>query len=1489
MNRKFTKLLAAFALLVGLAIPMGMWGQTRTDVTYTFSDHYSSNTILDGVNIALDDVVQATFNKREGGTATQYYTNGTAVRWYGGGTLAIVASNGTMSSITFTFGSSDGSNEITTNVGSYENGAWTGSASSVTFTQAGTSGNRRISAITVTYTTSGTPPTTYTVTFDAGDGTFVGNSDFPNVSNTMTAGTYTLPSATPASGYTFDGWTATGINTPVTGEYTVSGDVAFTASYTENTTPTGGGTATLNITEYASENNWQNDTKYTEAIVTPVTFNANGGNNTGKYYTNGNNWRFYQNESASLTISVPNGYTLVSVKPTFSVSNTGILKNGNATITSGSTVAVSGTSVTFTVGNSGTATNGQVRFTNIDVVYVSDGSSQSQSDLAITNASTDLTFDLYNNTTAQVINYTTSSTGAITITPAESSYFTYVHDATAKTITVTPTAVTPSAQTVTISQEADEDYYAGTASFTVSVANSDPNLPGTENNPYTVAQALANTPSSGTSANVYIHGIVSRFYNTSIVGDGSNYRYYISDDGTTDTELLVYKGKGLNNVAFSNADDLLVGDEVTIFGGLTTYNNTKEVAADNYIVSLVRPQSTEPSVTVSSNEFNYSASPTTDELLVRPTLTYNNVEVTNHESFDVQYCDDEGNETTKPAWVTVFIAGDVTDGFNVYCVPQPNDGAARTAYFKVYALDAETNLVYSNLVTINQAAFVVDYATLPFSFDGGKADIENTAGLTQDGIDNSDYSSSPKLKFNNTGDWLILHFNERPGVLTFDIKNNSFSGGTFKVQTSEDGVTYTDLNTYTEITGTQNEEFTNLGENVRYIKWIYTEKVQNGGNVGLGNINLASYVAPADYDLTVTLGDNIAAIYVFDASDESTQLIEDGAAGTVQVLSGTSIIVSPDVAEGYVLETLMVNNVNVISQLDESGAYTFTMPATDVTITATATEAPAPFTSTVYTRANSITSGNHYIIVGFNGEEAYAMGEQKNNNRGAVVINEYDNNATITNENVHVFVITALTGEDDGYYTIEDNGYLYAANGGNYLKTENDLTDNSKWEITFDSESGQASVVASKSNNRNVMQFNYASNNQLFSCYSSASQKPVYLYVKSSETSDPITPATNTTVVESTDFEATVPAGYHLIASPFNNINPKAVEGMLTGNYDLYYFDENGKDNGDLMEWRNYKVESFLLESGKGYLYASESGVTLSFSGVPYAGNGEVDLAYTADNRLAGWNLIGNPFATAATLNMPFYKMNELGNGFTAKIEDLTSLIVAMEGVFVQATAASQTATFTAQTRGGEKNGIARVNFDVIGAQGQVIDNAIVRFDGGQTLGKFQLRENSTKVYFTEEGRDYAIVNAEAQGEMPVNFKAAENGTYTIGVETENLEVNYLHLIDNMTGMDVDLLATPSYTFEGKKSDYASRFKLVFSANAGNNEVGEDFAFISDGNIIILHEGEATLQVIDIMGRIVNTQTVNGNASVNNVGTAGVYVLQLINGNNVKTQKIVVR
>lgn len=169
------------------------------------------------------------------------------------------------------------------------------------------------------------------------------------------------------------------------------------------------------------------------------------------------------------------------------------------------------------------------------------------------------------------------------------------------------TILTTGTVTFTATYAGNSDYAEATGTKTVTVVDS--NAPGsTPGNPYTVAQANAATPASGTSANVYIHGIVSAFFNTDIMSDGSNYRYYISDDGTTTSQLLVYKGKNLSNVAFSNADDLLIGDEVVIYGSLTTFSNAPEIASGNYVVSLVRPAS------ISAEDVEIDADATSGEI-----------------------------------------------------------------------------------------------------------------------------------------------------------------------------------------------------------------------------------------------------------------------------------------------------------------------------------------------------------------------------------------------------------------------------------------------------------------------------------------------------------------------------------------------------------------------------------------------------------------------------------------------------------------------------------------------------------------------------------------------------------------------------------------------------------------------------------------------------------------------------------------------------------
>ena len=206
-----------------------------------------------------------------------------------------------------------------------------------------------------------------------------------------------------------------------------------------------------------------------------------------------------------------------------------------------------------------------------------------------------------------------------------------------------------------------------------------------------------------------------------------------------------------------------------------------------------------------------------------------------------------------------------------------------------------------------------------------------------------------------------------------------------------------------------------------------------------------------------------------------------------------------------------------------------------------------------------------------------------------------------------------------------------------------------------------------------------------------------------------------------------------------------------------------------------------------------------------------------------------------------------------------------------------------------------------------LIDRAIVRMDEGRTLPKFQIKDNSDKLYIPQKGKDYAVVAVGGNvahnvfTEMPLNFEAAKNGTYTLSVNVENMDLEYLHLIDNLTGADVDLLplckgdqgdSTPAtYTFTAKTTDYTSRFRLVFSnGDAGRDACEPPFAYISNGEIRLLVETyqSASLQVIDMTGRVIRVCTdVAHNISTSGI-SAGIYVLRLIDGDSVRMQKIVV-
>ena len=388
------------------------------------------------------------------------------------------------------------------------------------------------------------------------------------------------------------------------------------------------------------------------------------------------------------------------------------------------------------------------------------------------------------------------------------------------------------------------------------------------------------------------------------------------------------------------------------------------------------------------------------------------------------------------------------------------------------------------------------------------------------------------------------------------------------------------------------------------------------------------------------------------------------------------------------------------------------------------------------------------------------------------------------------------------------------------------------------------------------------------------------------------------------------------ISSPVRgSIAPDDVINIFSAtDYDLYRFNQAADK-----EWQNWKegennaASGFNLENGRGYLYATKETKTLVFTSNSFNTDETmtVDLDYTDGKRLAGWNLVGNPFAVNAYINRPYYELATIDgrSAVNPTPTNNTTAIAPVTGVMVKANGAGERVIFsTTPQQYAINNGHLHVTLaeQQVTTRGEVsstrIDKAIVSFNEGEELGKFYFGTQNANIYIPQNNEEYAIAFSEGQGEVPLNFKANENGTYTISVDVDNVEMAYLHLIDNMTGADVDLLSPSlraersnpgqpaSYTFTAKTTDYKSRFKLVFSTNDsdGPSTGSGTFAFYSNGNWIVSNEGHATLQVIDVNGRILSSEQINGSVSKAINQPAGLYMLRLVNGEKVRTQKIVV-
>ena len=96
------------------------------------------------------------------------------------------------------------------------------------------------------------------------------------------------------------------------------------------------------------------------------------------------------------------------------------------------------------------------------------------------------------------------------------------------------------------------------------------------------------------------------------------------------------------------------------------------------------------------------------------------------------------------------------------------------------------------------------------------------------------------------------------------------------------------------------------------------------------------------------------------------------------------------------------------------------------------------------------------------------------------------------------------------------------------------------------------------------------------------------------------------------------------------------------------------------------------------------------------------------------------------------------------------------------------------------------------------------------------LSANASSLFVRIDGKDYAIAHFGKETEtMDLMFKNSHPGTFTLSVVANGTNFSYLHLVDHITGKDIDLLQQPSYSFQATGDESEARFKLVFKVSHG--------------------------------------------------------------------------
>ena len=373
-----------------------------------------------------------------------------------------------------------------------------------------------------------------------------------------------------------------------------------------------------------------------------------------------------------------------------------------------------------------------------------------------------------------------------------------------------------------------------------------------------------------------------------------------------------------------------------------------------------------------------------------------------------------------------------------------------------------------------------------------------------------------------------------------------------------------------------------------------------------------------------------------------------------------------------------------------------------------------------------------------------------------------------------------------------------------------------------------------------------------------------------------------------------------------------------------YHWDNNTSNSTSL------NINEPTLVKGKGYLVATDNECLLEAKGTLNQGSFTIPVTTQGAYR-TGYNLLGNPYqsqfdfdkfadvnkalwggtktnASYVILNKDGYTYYAYSGSSNAITSTANRYLHPHQGFMIFATN-SGTASFTNEMRvtgqtttfrGNDHVDYPLINLIVTEDDGNrdIATIELGRPEAGGAIKQYDLHLGTGCIYSHYEDQDYAIAfTLPGISEVSVRFETGADAAYTLTWDMENGEFSYLHLIDNMTGSNIDCLQEREYRFTSKTTDYKSRFKLAFEyTGVEENEDGPStgsgtFAFIMGNELVVnggpsTGSGAAALQMFDMMGRQVMTKNVSGVQTTIMLPDvpAGVYILRM----NDRVQKIII-